>query len=238
MKLTGTTKKLYFHTTPNNLEGAKEPFNGIANQRATVSYAEFAERIAARWPEFDATRLKAFVSILGEAIRDYIAEGYRVNLNNWIAVEPGISGSVAAIDAPLTAENKLVPQFTSYVNNLLDDAMPINTASGADIIKIDRVEDTSTHIVNVIKGVNVFVLTGANLHATGEGESLTIVAPGGAKYTAQIVTEGVDSGTGERIYARLAQAIPAGRYNLELVSRGGVADGALQTVAKKNVVVI
>ena len=73
-------------------------------------------------------------------------------------------------------------------------------------IALDAVANKTPDQPNVISGTDVFVLTGCRMSASGMGEGIEVVVRDGTK-AAKVTAE---SGTGQRIEARLAQMIGQG----------------------------
>lgn len=228
--------EIKYTTVKNTIEGAKEPFNGIVLHNRTMTKADLVDELCkdsiVAKPDDANLILNAIAGAIAETVGQ---ELLRVNAGQ-ITFEPAISGSVASMDAPLTADNRIYVNMrvSEAVRNAIKKLEPVLDGSGgaaAYIARIDKIEDVATH-VRAIVGTDRFVITGRNLFVGTEGEGVTLSAPGGTSYAA-VVQTGETGATGERLYCALAQAIPAGAYTLTVKTRGGAGGDTVPSEVKR-----
>ena len=107
--------------------------------------------------------------------------------------------------------------------------MPVRVDDSEVVPKLFAEEDEASHAQGTIVGTGVFILTGRNLSASGEGEGVQLVDSVGATHVAT-VTEGR---RGQRVEAHFATAPVAGKATLTLLTHGFLTpDGRLHSLAK------
>ena len=136
-----------------------------------------------------------------------------------VSFDPMVFGSAPAVNSPL-AEGQYLGigvRFDEKLRNCLSDIEPICVSQEFGDVRLMRVMDEASETPKVIDGVKPFVLSGVNITASAEGETIRVVHDGGAEVEAQVVSE---SGPGQRIVARLATPLPAGKARICLATHG------------------
>lgn len=167
----------------------------------------------------DADARFAIAAIADEIATQLAVNHNRVDFFGLLDFELAIDKSLPSMDAPLGEENAIYIAIHPSDSLRAEAAkiIPVKTMADERTVYIDKVEDISTH-KRMFIGTGNAVITGMNLSATGEGESLRILKDDGSVATTVTVTG--EEGYGERIYCHLAQAVESGEYTLELVTNG------------------
>ena len=225
--------KMKYVTVKSGLESVDGAYLGQFVSNGTRFLDDIAAAMCVDRPAVDEPEARLAIRALAAEIREQVGEKLcRVNAGA-VSFEPAISGSLPAMDAPLSEENEL------YVNIIASDALrraigelvPTRDSSSAIKVVIDNVEDLASHD-RVIVGTREFVVTGYNLSARLEGEGLSLAEDDGTPAAA--VTVKAEDGMGQRINAQLAAAVPAGDYRLQLTTHGySTPDADVETYTKK-----
>lgn len=230
--------EIKYITVKNNIDGAKEPFTGIVVHNKTLTKADLVEEMCRESLVANEDDANVVLGALAEAIAETVGEELlRVNVGQ-VTFEPAISGSVASLDAPLGAENRIYVNMrvAEEVRNALLPLVPVldrESGEAAAAPRIDSVEDLATG-VHAIVGTGRFVVAGKNLFAGSEGEGVKVVSGEGVEIAAT-VHESEEGSTGERLYCSMPSALPAGLYILAVATRGGAGEDAAVIVVKRKV---
>ena len=210
------------------------PFLGKYVVKGNMDGAEVIAKVAVEAKLTD-TVARAIV----EGTFDVLAEEEREGLTKFnlgpLTVYAVVTGSFPSSDAAFDAERNrllLAVRFDDETRLCLADITPsIVTDATATKVRIDTVTDVDTpRPYSVIHGQNPFKCQGYNLVMTDEGANIRLVNRSGQTF-ACIVDE-----TGGRGYviAHTAELLEGGDYKVVITSRGGDAEGSLQT-ARRNV---
>ena len=210
------------------------PFLGKYVVKGNMDGAEVIAKVAVEAKLTD-TVARAIV----EGTFDVLAEEEREGLTKFnlgpLTVYAVVTGSFPSSDAAFDAERNrllLTVRFDDETRLCLADITPsIVTDATATKVRIDTVTDVDTpRPYSVIHGQNPFKCQGYNLVMTDEGANIRLVNRSGQTF-ACIVDE-----TGGRGYviAHTAELLEGGDYKVVITSRGGDAEGSLQT-ARRNV---
>lgn len=202
------------------LDGYTDKFTGIINHAGQSDLDAIVDAIVATRTYLDAPTVKMIIAQLASEVLYDVGSSLRTINTGYLVFEPAVTGSVPAFDSALDPDvNRL------YINIRTGDRIrkgvaqitPAKSDEEAAVCYIDHVEDSGTGEYYVISGTSDFVVTGLNISASREGESLTLVKNGETVATATIKGE---DGMGQRIEAAFATAPAAGEYKLVLTSRG------------------
>ena len=222
-------------TVKSGLDTLNGKYTGQFLSNGSIYLDELAEKICVDRPAVDEPELKLAVRALAAEIKKEVAENLNyVTTGTLCAFAPAISGSVPAMDSALTDENEFYVNVTplSTLTNRIGAITPTKDKSDAAKIVIDNIEDKTSHKRGTIVGTREFVLTGYNLSAKAEGESMKLLKSDGT--VAAEVTVKSEDGCGQRITAQLAAAVATGDYILQLNTKGyATPDGEVETYSKK-----
>lgn len=208
-----------FTLTKSALESTLGKYFALIVNNGTLT----ADGISARMQDGRPAIEDADVRLTIAALVDTIIEEVVINHNKVdlgaFTLELAVSGSVESMDGALTADNEI------YIAIIPSDALRsqiakiIPTRSTADKvdIKMETVEDLSSH-QKLIRGMQEFVIAGTRLSARGEGEGLVLCTEAGEPVSPVTVLD--REGHGERLYAKLPEAVPTGSYVLHLTTHG------------------
>ena len=238
--MNSTALKLKYATMRNPLAKEGEvSYLGVMLHNGTETLDTLAKRVAEEGVAAREAEARLAVRVAASVIRRMVSEELlRVKIGP-VTFEPAISGSVAAIDAPLSPANRIyvnVRTAEAYtrrvgaITPILDSSDALIAASPA----IDKVEDTSTYAPGIV-GTGVFVITGKGLFASREGECVEIVDANGVATEAVIDSDPAGVSTGERLYAHFAEAPAPGAYALRVTTYAG---GEVLGVAARKVNVL
>ena len=211
-----------FYTYPNPTTTATDaPFlgrivpNGVVNRNDIV--AEIKNRIA--------TTDARVISHVEEAIAVAIEKAklsYTIDFG-FMKFVPRINGSVECVDTPWAADvQKFVLEGygNADLRNCLDSIAPTRIDGGdlASKIRVDNIEDLDSKRIGVIVGTKQFVVVGNGMTVDSEGESVKLLN----KKTLEVVQAAtiVSVSKGQRAYCKFATAPEAGKYYLEVRTKG------------------
>ena len=205
----------------NSLPEATAPYLGRLVGNGNWDSDAFAARIAAKQPELQPATVRLLFQTLFSVAAEAMAEmPCRVSLGA-VTFEPAISGSLPSMDAQLGDENEVyvAVRLSDALRNAAAGVSPVRVSEDALGIRLDNVQDESASANGrgTITGTEPFTLTGLKITGSGDGESVKVVAADG---TEAIAVDVADCGTGQRITARLATALPAGRGRIYLTTYG------------------
>ena len=161
------------------------------------------------------------------ACRIYVDGGY---------VEIKLLGSFPASDSPWDpAKNKFVVVFVPDAatrDHLINETPVIVTDETSTKVRVDNVFDadpTKAKPTEVIYGQNPFVSQGYNQVMSDAGAKAELVNARGVRFDCTVLEEM----NRQNVKFKTAELLEAGDYRFMLTSRGGDAEGDLQTVMKK-----
>ena len=230
-------KTLKFVLVKNILPTAKEPYNGQFVSNGTTALDAFAEKVCAGRTNIDAPTLKLILRTAFAFIAEDMAENVFRYQTGLLTFEPAIEGSLPSMDAPLTDENPLViaVRLASDFVREISGVVPMRDTDDAISVKIDDVLDVEAEKYHQVTGGKRFQVTGKNISARGEGESLAVAGPDGAQHPCTVVEE---DGMGQRIVAEAAADADPGKGAILLTTRGYATPDADLMLVKKQVTVI
>lgn len=222
--------------TKNQLPSAKEPYNGLFVSNGTTDIDAFAEAICAERTNIDAPTMKLILRTAFKFIGEDMAENvFRYNTGD-LVFEPAISGSVESMDAALGPDNEIyvAVRLAQDVIRTIGQIVPTRDSDDAVGVRLDSILDVAPNTIGQIGDTGAFQLTGKNLSAVGDGESIVVTDSAGTEHTALV--EDTD-GKGQRLTAHLVDSPAPGKATLVLTSRGyNTPDGELVTL-RKNVTI-
>ena len=222
MNKTTTTDPIYYTTAKSALEKMGGKYVGSIVHNGASDLDAIAETICAERPYLDEPTVKMVIRALAAEIRREVGENVRyVTTGTAVAFTPAISGSVASMDGTLTkGENEMYVNMMTLdkLRRVIEQIVPHRADEGPAKVIIDKIEDSGTGACGEISGTSDFVVTGYNISASHDGESLTLVNAAGER-VATATVKGED-GMGQRIEAALTTAPEPGSYTLRLISRG------------------
>ncbi len=227
--------KLRYTTIKSALPTIEGKYTGQFLSNGTVYLDELAEKICKDRASADAPELKLAVRALAAEIKEEVVDKLNyVTTGTLCAFAPAISGSLPSMDAALTDENEFYVNIVPLAP-LADAIARLTPARGSSLsaaIVLDSVEDKASKTRDVIIGTREFVLTGHNLSAKADGESVKLLDAEGA--VAAVATVKSEDGYGQRIVAQLDDALEPGDYVLQLNTHGyATPDAAVETYTKK-----
>lgn len=182
--------------------------------------------------------VKLVISALAEEIAtELVVNHNRVDFLGLLTFELAVNGSLPAMDSSL-GEGNAIYIAVHPSDSLRAEAakiIPVRESAALTQVKIDNVEDLATHQKAFVT-TNEAVITGRNLSATGDGESLVLKNPDGTVAAQVTILE--KDGCGERLYCKLATAVPTGPYILELTTHGYSTPGGESNAYTKSVTAI
>lgn len=212
---------------------AKAPYLGHYIQKDTIDLEKLAEEMALE-SGLPAIQTRAIVEGEFEEMMALEKESLvRANFDGF-AVCAAITGSLPTSDAPFDPErNKFVLAIR------LDDSLRlalvnVTPAIVADVdmkrVEISEVSDIrEPRPYGVIHGQRQFIIHGYNLVLTDAGAELYMTGKNGATYEV-VVDEATDP---QKIKAHTAELLEPGDYKVVVKSRGGDAEGGLQTRTRR-----
>ena len=208
-------------------------YTGNYQVKGTIRLAQLAEEVA-RDSGLPAIQSRAIIEGEFNAIREIERERLtRIKLDGF-SVYGMITGSFPTSDAPINPEvNKfqLALQLDDSVRNALSDIVPsIVTDATSTRVKISEVADiASPKPYEVLYGTRQFLVHGYNLVLTDEGSSIYLEGKNGTAHEV-VVDEALDL---QNVKAHAADNLEPGDYRLIIKSRGGDAEGILQTAPRR-----
>lgn len=225
-----------FYTVKSALPKILDKYTGQVVSNGTMTLGDIAEKVCRDRPAVDEPEFRLSVRAIAAEVRSEVGENLNyVTTGSLCAFAPAISGSLPAMDSPLGEDNALYINIVplSAVSAMIGAITPTRE-SVADATKVilDNVEDRLSKKRGTIVGTNEFVVTGLNLSARAEGESMQLVKPDGT--LAAEVTVKDEEGCGQRIIAQLATAVEPGSYILVVNTHGYTTpEGDMDTYSKK-----
>ena len=212
---------------------AKAPYTGTYIERDTLDFDALAEGIGTA-AGLSPIQARAIIEGEFEEIIKLENEGLvRVCFEDF-SIGAVIKGSFATSDAAFDAsKNKLqlALHLSDRITNSLVNETPKIMATSAKRVDINAVSDiASPRPYGIIYGTKSFLVHGYNLVLSDEGASIYLEGKNGTVYEV-VVDEATDP---QKIKAHIATNLEPGDYKLTIKSRGGEAEGPLQT-RKRNI---
>lgn len=211
-----------FYTYPNPTTTATDaPFLGRVVPNGVVNRNDLIAEIKSRIATTDARVIAHIEEAIAVAI-EKAKLGYTIDFG-FMKFVPHITGSVECVDTPWAANvQKFV--FDGYGNadlrNCLDNIAPtrIDGSDLASKIRVDNIEDLDSKRIGVIVGTKQFVITGNGMTVDSEGEGVKLLN----KKTLEVVQAAtiVSVSKGQRAYCKFATAPAAGKYYIEVKTKG------------------
>ena len=230
-------RTLKFVLVKNNLPTAKEPYLGQFVSNGTTALDALCEKVCAGRTNIDAPTLKLILRTALAFVAEDMAENVFRYQTGLLTFEPAIEGSLPSMDAPLTDENPIVVavRLAGEFVREIGAAVPSRDSDDAISVKIDDVLDLETEVRQQVTGRCRFQLTGRNISARGEGESLAVAGPDGVAHACPVVEE---DGMGQRIVAEAPAGVTPGKGAVLLSTRGYATPDGETVQLKKQVTVL
>ena len=209
------------------------PYLGSYISKETIKSDSFAAKIAERCG-LPAIQVQAILAGTFDAIEELEKESLvRVHLDG-LTVCGIITGSFATADAAFNPERnslQLAVRLDEDVRNELADVTPtIVTDITVTKLRVDNVMDIEIpRPFNLIHGKHVFSVAGLKMVLDDEGAEVFLQNARGTTF--EVVIDEVKSS--QLFTAHTAALLEPGDYKLIVKSRGGDAEGPLQTVFRK-----
>ena len=212
----------------------KAPYLGVAVPVGSLAYDNVLQRMLDRGTYMTRATAQYFLNAFFEYAAEAIANDVvRINMGA-VSLYPMIGGTFdSEDDAYREPRNSLYvgatlsQEIRDAVSGIVPESLGAERAAGS--VRISSVMDLASETYRLIDGTNQFRIAGIDLTVPdGEDESLTLVAPDGVTKVADITV--VSTEDGQRIVCVLASAVPAGTYNVRLVSHGLDPTAPLATV--------
>ena len=229
------TMKVGYRLVRNGTSTAdRAPYLGVAVPIGSLAYDNILQRMLNRGTFMTRATAQYFLTAFYEFAAEKIADDIvRINMGA-VSLYPMIGGSFDSEDDEFRAPRNTLYIGATLSQDIRDAVSGISPASlGAGpangTVKISSVMDLASETYCLIDGLKEFRIAGIDLTVPdGEDESLTLVAADGVTKVADITV--VSTEDGQRIVCTLASAVPAGTYNVRLVSHGLDPTAPLTTV--------
>ena len=213
----------------------KAPFTGSYITKSTLNL-DMICAMAANLVGMPELKLKNLLQNSIEAFLDWEREeACRIHIDGGY-VEIKLLGSFPAADSTWNPEkNKFVVVFVPDAktrDHLINETPVIVTDETSTKVRVDNVFDadpTKAKPTEVIYGQNPFVSQGYNQVMSDAGAKAELVNARGVRFDCTVLEE-INR---QNVKLRTAELLEAGDYRFMLTSRGGDAEGDLQTVMKK-----
>ena len=212
---------------------AKAPYTGTYIERDTLDFDALAEGIGTA-AGLSPIQARAIIEGEFEEIIKLENEGLARVCFEDFTICAVIKGSFATSDAAFDAsKNKLqlALHLSDRITNSLVNETPKIMSTSAKRVDINAVSDiASPRPYGIVYGMKPFLVHGYNLVLSDEGASIYLEDKIGTVYEV-VVDEATDP---QKIKAHSANNLEPGDYKLIIKSRGGDAEGPLQT-RKRNI---
>ena len=213
----------------------KAPFTGSYITKSTLNL-DMICAMAANLVGMPELKLKNLLQNSIEAFLDWEREeACRIHIDGGY-VEIKLLGSFPAADSTWNPEkNKFVVVFVPDAktrDHLINETPVIVTDETSTKVRVDNVFDadpTKAKPTEVIYGQNPFVSQGYNQVMSDAGAKAELVNARGVRFDCTVLEEM----NRQNVKFKTAELLEAGDYRFMLTSRGGDAEGDLQTVMKK-----
>lgn len=226
---------LKYMTEKSALESVDGKYTGRFLSNGTVYLDEIARKICRDRPATDEPELTLAARAIAAVVKEEVGENLNyVTTGTLCAFAPAISGSVPAMDSPLGEGNAFYVNIVPLdaISTAIGAVSPARDRSDAAAVAVDNIEDKATKARGTIIGTHEFVVTGFNLSARAEGESIRLLKPDGS--LASEVTVKDEDGCGQRIVAQLAATVESGTYILQINTKGyATPDAEVEAYTKK-----
>ena len=219
------TLKVGYHLMRNGTATAdKAPYLGVAVPIGSLAYGNILQRMIDRGMYMTRATAQYFLNEFFEYAAKVIADDIvRINMGA-VAIYPMIGGSFDSEDDTYREPRNrlyigatLSQEIRDAVSGVSPSSLEEETENGT--VKISSIMDLASETYHLIDGLKAFRIAGINLTVPdGEDESLALFAADGVTKVADITV--VSTEDGQRINCVLASAVPAGTYNVRLVSHG------------------
>ena len=212
----------------------KAPYLGMAIPVGSLAYDNILKEMIKAGTKMTQPTAKFFLDALYEFAAEKIAaDVVRINLGT-VSIYPMIDGSFDSEDAAFDPERnslQLAVRLDDDVKNELADVVPaIVSDASVTKLRVDNVMDIEIpRPFNLIHGKHVFSVAGLKMVLDDEGAEVFLQNARGTTF--EVVIDEVKSS--QLFTAHTAAILEPGDYKLIVKSRGGDAEGPLQTVFRK-----
>lgn len=218
----------------NNTDTAgKAAFLGSYLTKETVDIEKLCEQVSAQ-SGLTAIQVRAILEGSFDAIAELEKEGLVIVHLDGLTVMAVITGSFPTSDAPFDGERNALELAIRLDDDIrlafVNETAQMVTDATMARVRIDNVMDLDApRPMNIIHGVKPFRVAGFNMVMDDEGAEAYLQNSIGVTFP---VT--VDEVASTQLFtAHVAAAVDPGDYRLVVKSRGGDAEGPLQTVFRK-----
>ena len=185
---------------------------------------------------FKPAQLRAAFLGLAKALAANAARGNSSGIDGVASFRNVVKGAFETVHGPWTpgVNMLLVTAFElDPFKSALSGFVPVNRTEGAKPV-INTVFDETTRVYDEITGTDVFSIAGDDLapDATKEDEGVALASAQGVETKCEIQFSDI-----QNVKARLASALPAGQYTLQVYTRSGFGEGFGVHVATRKVMV-
>ena len=211
----------------------KAPFIGTYISHENVPLGALCEQVSAQ-SGLTAIQVRAIIEGTFDAIAELEKDGLVIVHLDGMSVWAVITGSFPTGDAAFDPERNalnLAIRLDDQIRLAIVNATP-QMVTDADLtrVKLDNIKDVEVERpVNLIHGRHVFRAAGWNLVLDDEGARVYLKDRNGAEH--EVVVDEVHSR--QLFTAHTAELLEGGDYTLWVESRGGDAEGPLQTSFRK-----
>lgn len=219
------------HPVSGAITGDAQKFQSRIIANGTLDYDTLVAKVAANTKESESI-IMGILNETGKVVKEALAIGNRIAMENRLRIEFGAQGSSFSEDAPWDASrNKITLNviLSSAIRDLAKDIVPINVLKPVTI-QVLGVQDAETLEQNILTLGHTALLQGKNLKINKENpEEGVYLVKGESEYKLEVT----DSTAGT-IDANV-EGVPADEgYRLEVRGRAGLGTNRMLVTAKVN----
>ena len=220
-----------YYLQPNTLPETEGSYHGVYVANGSSTLDDVGANIEASKANVSKGTVKLVIrSMFGKVAELVSSRLCRVSAGP-VSFEAAIGGTVPYANSALGDENELyiAIRLQDQLRNAASGITPKRINATAANAVLDGVADVASGKKSCVSGTDPFLSIGLRISATGPGESLAVVDKDGVSHDAEVVAEE----HGQRITARLSEALPPGQGRVVLTTRGYLTpDAELQTYSK------
>ena len=207
---------LFYSLVRNTLPGTTGYHRALTHVDSVDGTAIF-NGVASRLPGQTAAVIELFWNALIEVIIEYmVTYQYRLSVcGNTFAL--AIPGSAESVNGKPSEEAYVSITPSAAMRNAVSGIRPVYRADETDTPVLKSVGCLAGNVLDQISGTDSFRLTGSNISAEGDDETITVIAADGTEAIAEVTEE---DGYGMFITAHLQVALPPGKGKVVLMTHG------------------
>ena len=207
---------LFYSLVRNTLPGTTGYHRALTHVDSADGAAIF-NGVASKLPGQTAAGIELFWNALIEVIIEYLVTyQYRLTVcGNTFAL--AIPGSTESVNGTPSDGAYVTITPSAAMRNAVSGIKPVYRADGSDMPVLKSVGCLAGNVLDQISGTDRFRLTGSNITAAGDDETITVIACDGTEAVAVVDAE---DGLGSFITAHLPAALPSGKGKVVLMTHG------------------